>query len=59
MTQPAKRTPADVLREARRTDSERKRNNVFRTVDQVKRDGVEITFAAVARTAKVSRLGLY
>jgi len=59
MTQPAKRTPADVLREARRTDSERKRNNVFRTVDQVKRDGVEITFAAVARTAKVSSWVVY
>ena len=59
MTQPAKRTPADVLREARRTDSERKRKNVFRTVDQMKRDGVDITFAAVARTAKVSSWLVY
>ena len=59
MTPPAKRTPADVLREARRTDSERKRNNVFRTVDQMKHDGVDITFAAVARTAKVSSWLVY
>jgi methyl-accepting chemotaxis protein len=59
MTQPAKRTPADVLREARRTDSERKRNNVFRTVDRMKREGVDITFAAVARTAQVSNWLVY
>jgi chromosome segregation ATPase len=59
MTQPAKRIPADVLREARRTDSERKRNNVFRTVDRMKRDGVDITLAAVARSAKVSNWLVY
>ena len=50
-----KRTPADVLREARRRDSGRKRDHVFRTVDAMKQNGTPITFAAVARTAKVSQ----
>ena len=54
-----KRTPADVLREARRNESTRKRNHVFLTVDAMKRDGTEITFAAVARTAKVSNWLVY
>ena len=49
MTQAVTRTPADVLREARRRDSERKRDQVFRAVDAMKRDGTPITFAAVAR----------
>jgi hypothetical protein len=59
VTQAAKRTPADVLREARRRDSERKRDQVFRTVDAMKRDGTPINFAAVARTAKVSQWLVY
>ena len=59
MTQAVKRTPADVLREARRRDSDRKRDQVFRTVDAMKRDGTPITFAAVARTAKVSQWLVY
>ena len=52
MTQSVKRTPADVLREARRRDSDRKRDQVFRAVDAMKRDGTPISFAAVARTAR-------
>ena len=59
MTQAVKRTPADVLREARRRDSDRKRDQVFRTVDAMKRDGTPITFAAVARNAKVSQWLVY
>ncbi|MDV6271689.1 DUF6262 family protein [Rhodococcus globerulus] len=54
-----KRTPADVLRESRRRDSNDKRTRVFRAVDQMKRDGTDITFAAVARTAKVSNWLVY
>ena len=54
-----KQTPADVLREARRADSIRKRAQVFRTVDEMKRDGAVITFAAVARAAKVSTWLVY
>jgi chromosome segregation ATPase len=59
VTQAVKRTPADVLRQARRRDSDRKRDQVFRTVDAMKRDGIPITFAAVARTAKVSQWLVY
>jgi hypothetical protein len=59
MTQAYKRSPADVLREARRNESNRKRNAVFRTVDSMRRDGTAITFAAVARAAKVSQWLVY
>lgn len=59
MKQTVKRTPADVLREARRRDSDIKRDRVFRTVDSMKRDGTPITFAAVARAAKVSQWLVY
>lgn len=59
MTQPMRRTPADVLRQARRRDSDRKRDQVFRTVDAMKRDGTPITFASVARAAKVSQWLVY
>jgi uncharacterized protein DUF6262 len=59
VTQAAKRTPADVLREARRRDSDRKRDRVFRTVDAMKRAGTPITFAAIAREAKVSQWLVY
>ena len=59
MTQAVKRTPADVLREARRRDSDRKRDHVFRTVDAMKRDGTPITFAGIAREAKVSQWLVY
>ena len=50
----SKRTPADVLRDARRAESTRKRDLVFRAVDEMRRDGAEITYAAVARAAHVS-----
>jgi Family of unknown function (DUF6262) len=59
VTHAVKRTPADVLREARRRDSDRKRDRVFRTVDAMKRDSTPINFAAVARTAKVSQWLVY
>jgi regulator of replication initiation timing len=59
VTQPMRRTPADVLRQARRRDSDRKRDQVFRTVDAMKRDGTPITFASVARAAKVSQWLVY
>jgi uncharacterized coiled-coil DUF342 family protein len=59
VTQAVKRTPADVLREARRRDSDRKRDQVFHTVDAMKRDGTPITFAAVARAARVSQWLVY
>ena len=59
MTQPAKRTPADVLRDARRRDSDRKRDQVFRALDTMKRDGTPITFASVARAAGVSQWLVY
>lgn len=60
MTAPAqKRKPGDVLREARREQSDRKRNRVFRTVDAMKRDGTDVTFAAVARAAGVSNWLVY
>ncbi|MGW8985122.1 DUF6262 family protein [Streptomyces parvus] len=50
----AGRTPAQVLRDARRRDSRTKRERVLRTVQQMARDGERITFAAVARAAGVS-----
>ena len=59
MTQPGKRTPADVLRESRRKESDRKRGKVFRVVDDMKRKGDTITFAAVARNANVSAWLVY
>jgi hypothetical protein len=59
VTQTVKRTPADVLREARSRDSDRKRNQVFRAVDTMKREGTPITFASVARSAKVSQWLVY
>jgi hypothetical protein len=54
-----KRTPSQVLRESRRRDSDRKRSNVFRTVDKMQCDGIPITFAAVARAAGVSNWLVY
>ena len=59
VTQDVKRKPADVLREARRRDSDRKRDQVFRAVDAMKRHGIPITFASVARSAKVSQWLVY
>jgi hypothetical protein len=59
MTPAPKRRPADVLSEARRNASNRKRAAVFRTVDSMRHDGAEITFAAVARMANVSQWLVY
>jgi hypothetical protein len=59
VSEAAKRTPGQVLREARRKDSDRKRSTVFRTVDTMQRDGIPITFASVARTAGVSNWLVY
>lgn len=56
---PTKRTPTEVLVEARRADSRQKRAAVFQVVDEMLRDGTEITAAAVARKAKVSRWLVY
>ncbi|MCX5251766.1 DUF6262 family protein [Streptomyces sp. NBC_00201] len=51
---PASRTPAQVLREARRRDSRTKRARVLDAVQEMMRNGDRITFAAVARAADVS-----
>jgi len=59
VTQEVKRKPADVLRESRRRDSDQKRDRVFRTVDRMKHEGTPITFASVARAAKVSQWLVY
>lgn len=58
MSEP-KRTPAEVLLESRRAVSARKRDSVFRAVDEMKRSGAEITFASVARHAGVSSWLVY
>lgn len=59
MTEQPANTPADVLRRARRTDSDRKRSAVYKTVDTMRRTGTPITFAAVANAANVSRWLVY
>ena len=58
-TRQTKRRPADVLREARLNESMRKRAAVFRAVDSMRRDGTNITYAAVARAAGVSQWLVY
>lgn len=55
----ATRSPADVLRESRAARSLAKRRAVFRAVDEMRREGTEITFAAVARAANVSAWLVY
>lgn len=54
-----KRTPADVLREARQQKSARKRRHVMHTVDEMRARGDKITFASVAEAAEVSRWLVY
>ncbi|WP_405470433.1 hypothetical protein [Streptomyces anulatus] len=54
MSAEAKRRPADVLREARRKDSQVKRARVFARVDEMKAAGQAITCTSVARAAEVS-----
>jgi seryl-tRNA synthetase len=53
------RTPADVLREARRKDSLAKRTKVLAVVDQMKARDEPITFLGVARAAGVSNWLVY
>jgi hypothetical protein len=52
-------TPAQVLREARRRDSLTKRQRVRDTLEGMIRRGDQITFAAVARAARVSTWLVY
>jgi hypothetical protein len=59
MTEETKRKPGQILREARRKDSDRRRSKVFHTVDTMRRDGTPITFASVARTAGVPNWLVY
>jgi regulator of replication initiation timing len=53
------RTPAEVLAEARRRDSQKKRTRVMEAVDQMVGNGESVTFAAVARAAQVSTWLVY
>ncbi|CNE69543.1 Uncharacterised protein [Mycobacterium tuberculosis] len=54
-----KRTPADVLREARKKDSVAKRARVLAVVDEMKTRDEPITFLGVARAAGVSNWLVY
>lgn len=58
MTAPS-RNPTEVLLAARRRDSQRKRAHVKAVVDDMKLGDAPITFAAVARAAKVSTWLVY
>lgn len=53
------RTPADVLVQARRQASQRKRAHVKTVVDQMKTSATPITFTAVAKAAGVSTWLVY
>jgi hypothetical protein len=53
------RTPAEVLLQARRRDSQRKRAQVKTVVDQMKLGDAPITFSAVAKAAGVSTWLVY
>lgn len=53
------RTPAEILKQARRRDSLAKRSRVLAIVDDMLARGTPITFAAVARAAKVSTWLVY
>jgi len=55
----AVRTPADVLREARKKDSLAKRARALAVVDDMKAKGQPITFLGVARAAGVSNWLVY
>lgn len=54
-----KRTPADVLREARKKDSLAKRSKVLAVLDEMKARDEPITFPGVARAARVSNWLVY
>jgi hypothetical protein len=53
------RTPTEVLLNARRAASHRKRSHVLATVEKMKTGDAPITFAAVARAAQVSTWLVY
>jgi DNA repair exonuclease SbcCD ATPase subunit len=53
------RSPAEVLREARRRDSLAKRQRVRAAIQDMLRSGDPVTFTAVARAAKVSAWLVY
>lgn len=53
------RTPADVLREARKSDSLAKRSRVLAVIDEMKARDEPITFLGVARAAQVSNWLVY
>lgn len=53
------RTPADVLREARKKDSLTKRSRVLAVIDDMKSLDEPITFLGVARAARVSNWLVY
>ncbi|WP_240512787.1 DUF6262 family protein [Streptomyces griseoruber] len=55
----AVRTPAQVLAEARRADSQRKRTSVLAALQTLAAAGERITFATVARAAQVSTWLVY
>ncbi|MCX4852211.1 DUF6262 family protein [Streptomyces sp. NBC_00893] len=55
----AKRTPAQVLRETRKRDSEIKRSRVLKALDEMAAAGEKITFLGLARTARVSNWLVY
>jgi chromosome segregation ATPase len=52
-------TPADVLREARKSDSVAKRSRVLAVIDEMKARDEPITFLGVARAAQVSNWLVY
>jgi chromosome segregation ATPase len=54
-----KRTPADVLREARKSDSLAKRSRVLAVIDEMKARDEPVTFLGVARAAQVSNWLVY
>ncbi len=54
-----RRSPAQVLLEARQKDSRQKRASVFAAVDRMKADGDPISFSAVAKAAGVSNWLVY
>jgi predicted nucleic acid-binding Zn-ribbon protein len=54
-----RRTPADVLRQARQQDSRTKRGRVLAVVAKMLEDQEPITFASVARGAEVSHWLVY
>ncbi|WP_406315300.1 DUF6262 family protein [Streptosporangium sp. NBC_01639] len=56
---PAKRTPAQVLREARARDSEIKRGRVLKALKEMFEAEEKITFLKLARTARVSHWLVY